>query len=237
LLEENLNLPYYFAMKGTAKQTQRDECYLSLRRMLVHGQVQPGRRLTETAWSQQLGVTRGSLREAMSMLCHEGLLTRGKRGGFFTPVMTRQDYDDVLEVRFSIEVGALRLMSMKHLSGKNLPKMRETCDVMARMLEEDFELGFVEADRRFHELLVEAGQNARLVQVYSRAPLPFFVSMEPDRQRHRSQYQRTLDEHRRICELLEQGNYPKACEVLEKHLFAGRRLQKDDKNEIERNHQ
>jgi len=223
-------------MKDTAKLTQRDECYKSLRRMLLHGLIPPGKRLTESAWSRQLGVTRGSLREAMSMLLHEGLLTRGARGGFFAPEMSREDYEEVLEVRFAIETGAMRLLAMKHHPAGNLPKMRETCDVMARILEEDFEMGFVEADRRFHELLVEAGQNTRLQRVYSRAPLPLMPSMDPDRERRRTNLRRTLNEHRRLCDLLEHGNIPEACKVLERHLFASHYLA-DDATGTERNTQ
>lgn len=208
-------------MPSSARKIQREECYKSLRRMLLHGLIPPGRRLTETVWSRKLGVTRGSLREAMSMLLHEGLLTRGPRGGFFTPQMTRRDYEEVLEVRFALETGAIRLLARK----KNLPRalsarMRETCDGMERMLREDLELGFAEADRRFHELLVEAGHNQRLKMVYSRAPLPLFPSMDPNRRRRRANFLRTLREHRRLYELMEKKNFPRACALLEKHLFA-----------------
>lgn len=161
------------------------------------------------------------------MLFHEGLLTRGTRGGFFAPMISREDYEKVLEVRFAIEAGALRLMALKHLPKENLPKMRETCDVMDRMLQEDFELGFVEADRRFHELLVGMGQNERLEKVYSRAPLMLVPSMDTDRERRKKNLRRSLDEHRRLCELLEHGNIPEACKLLERHLFASHCLAKD----------
>lgn len=211
-------------MKDAAKHTQRDECYTSLRRMLVHNQLPAGQRLTETAWSDQFGVTRGALREAMSMLCHEGLLVRGEHGGFFTPVLQPRDYAEVMEVRFAMETGALRLVAIKDLPTKTLSKMRETFDVMERMIEEDFEMGFMEADRRFHELLVEAGQNARLIRIYSQAPLPLAASNEPDGGQRRENLKRTLREHRDICELMEKGNTSEACKVLEKHLFTSRSL-------------
>ncbi|MBN1943017.1 MAG: GntR family transcriptional regulator [Phycisphaerae bacterium] len=222
-------------MKGCAKQTQRDECYASLRRALLHGLTVPGQRLTESLWAEKLGVTRGSLREAMSMLLHEGLLTRGKRGGFFAPAMTRHDYQNVLEVRFALESGALRLMALKRLPPNNLARLRETCDVMEQMLRENLELGFAEADRRFHALLVEAGQNERLENVYSRAPLPLMSSPESNRERRREKLRRTLDEHRRLCDLLEKGNIPEACELLERHLLIGQAVAKNETPTTERN--
>ncbi len=207
-------------MQDSVKQTQRDECYKSLRRMLLHGLIAPGKRLTETVWAKQLGVTRGALREAMSMLLHEGLITRGERGGFFVPELGPVDYEEVLEVRYAIEAGAMRLLAMKKLTPANLSRMRETCDAMERMDQEDYDLGLVEADRRFHELLVEAGRNVRLQRVYSRAPLPLIPSMDPSSEMRHANHQRTIREHRLICDLLEQGNVSEACKVLEKHLFA-----------------
>ena len=206
------------------KKTQRENCYKQLRRMLMHGQIPAGQRLTESVWSQRLGVTRGSLREAMSMLLHEGLLTRGAGGGFFVPAMGQHDFEEVQEVRIAIEVGALRLVGINNDPLCNLQQMRETCDSMAQMIESDFELGFVEADRRFHEQLVEACGNARLKRVYSQAPLPLGLPSEPDKMIRREQFRHTLEEHIRIYDLLAAGNISEACELLEQHLLASSRL-------------
>ena len=206
-------------MKDQIRKTQRDSCYRQLRRMLMHGQVPVGQRLTEAVWSGRLGVTRGSLREAMSMLLHEGLLTRGTGGGFFLPVMGQRDLEEVLEVRIAVEVGALRLVAISNGPIGNIQKMREICDSMAQMIESDFELGVVEADRRFHELLVGASGNERLKRVYSQAPLPLVPSYEPDKAIRREQLQSTLREHIQICDLLAAGKINEACALLEQHLL------------------
>jgi len=158
------------------------------------------------------------------MLLHEGLLTRGTGGGFFVPVMDQRDLEEVQEARIAIEVGALRLVAMSNGSISNLQQMRETCDSMTQMIESGFELGFVEADRRFHEQLVEASENARLKRVYSQAPLPLVPSSEPDRTIRRGQFQQTLDEHIRICDLLAAGDINEACELLEQHLLTSHHL-------------
>ena len=211
-------------MEEQIRKTQRDGCYKQLRRRLMHGQIAAGERLTESVWSERFGVTRGSLREAMSMLLHEGLLTRGKGGGFFVPVMTHRDLKEVQEARIAIEVGALRLVGIINSPVCNLTQMRETCKAMSQMLESDFELGFVEADRRFHEQLVETSCNERLKRIYSQAPLPLMPPSEPDKSIRREQFQKTLEQHFRICDSLAEGNINEACELLEQHLLISRRL-------------
>ena len=185
----------------------------------MHGQIAPGQRLTEALWSERLGVTRGSLREAMSMLLHEGMLTRGTGGGFFVPVMGRRDLEEVQEARIAIEVGALRMIAIKNEAIQNLSQLREVCESMSKMLDDEFELGFTEADRRFHELLVEAGGNERLKKIYQQAPLPLMPSAEGDNEIRRANLQRTLEEHRKIYELLANGKIHEACELLERHLL------------------
>ena len=65
--------------------------------------------MTETDWAEQLGISRGPLREALGVLAHEGLLTHRVSGGFFTPDMDEDAVRAIMEARWVVEVGSLRL--------------------------------------------------------------------------------------------------------------------------------
>ena len=210
-----------FGMTESGKEIQAKSAYLHLRRLLLHGQLLQGKRLTETKWSQRLGVTRSALREGMSLLVHEGLLERGAKGGFFVPLPRSTDMNEVLEVRLTIELGALRIMTFDEREIPDVSHMREVCNTMTRMMEEQFHLGFEEADRRFHELLVSACGNERLFKVYMQAPLPlmeFSSASEVDSDLARK---KTISEHLQICDLMAEKQLDAAGEVLVKHLMTG----------------
>src|SRR5690606_34241087 len=97
-----------------------------------------------------------ALREALTKLQHEGLLEFGNKGGFFVPDLDRRAVDEVLEVRLALEVGALKMLQLHSAhASPDVSRLRDVCDVMQRMLESGFEYGFVEADRHFHELIVD----------------------------------------------------------------------------------
>ena len=208
-------------MNEPSRTTQSSTAYRHLRRLLLYGQTPAGKRLTEAPWAEQLGITRGALREAMSMLAHEGLLTRGKKGGFFVPILTQRDIDSILEVRLAFEIAALHMMTRRGGCPQNgLQAMRRACDTMEQLMKDGYTMGFVEADYRFHLLLVEAGGNERLLQVYNQAPLPLVGWQNSSLENARQDEEQTVREHRALCDFIEAKKIDGAVALLEDHLMS-----------------
>ena len=84
-----------------------EQVYVALRAKLRSGGIDAGRALQEVQLAEQLGVSRTPVREAMARLASEGLLTSDRRS-FTVPALSRQDVDDIYEVRFLVEPAALR---------------------------------------------------------------------------------------------------------------------------------
>lgn len=197
-------------------------CYEALRWQLIHGQLAPGSRFIEEKWAAQMGVSRSMLREAMTMLAHEGLLTRGRKGGFFVPAVTQQLIDEILEVRRAIEVGALQIVEgLGTVSAAHLKKLRRSCEVMRQLMDDGYEYGFVEADRKFHETLVAMAGNARLMRIYRQAALPMLPLAEPQPEARLANMRRTLADHEEITQRLSEGRVTDAVELLRQHLMVG----------------
>jgi DNA-binding GntR family transcriptional regulator len=94
---------------------------------------------------------------------------------------------------------------------------------MRQNMEAGFEFGFVEADRHFHEVLVQAAGNKRLARVYRQAPLPLAPFPEHDDGARGENMRETLDDHRRMCDLLEKGRLDDAVALLRRHLLRDHR--------------
>ena len=203
-------------MSGESKQQRM--AYEQLRRLLVHSQLPPGTRLKETQWAERLGVCRSALREAMGLLAHEGLLRRGERGGFFVPELKQRDVREILEARSAIETGAVRLSADAEPDPEALDRLDELCDQMQQMIERGYVMGVEEADRKFHQALVELCGNTRLIRLYDHAPLPFGLADLLGVRRRKDAGLRTVSEHRQIAQMIRQGSFSEAIELLETHL-------------------
>ena len=83
-----------------------EQVYHALRAQLRTGAIAAGQALQEVQLAEQLGVSRTPVREAMARLASEGLLATDRRS-FTVPALTRQDIDDIYEVRFLAEPAAM----------------------------------------------------------------------------------------------------------------------------------
>jgi len=206
------------------RSAQTRSSYEQLRRQLLHGQLAPGARLIEEKWAEILGVNRSALRESLSILAHEGLLEVGPHGGFFVPDLDEGALSEVLEVRLSLEVGALQILEIRQsIPEEGLQQLTAACNLMEQLLNAGFEYGFVEADRKFHDILVEMAGNARLLRIYRQAPLPLSPLNEPDEAARLQNMTGTLRDHRQLCQLLQEGNLTAARAALRTHLLLSHR--------------
>lgn len=79
-------------------------------RILAH-QMPPGSDVSDGALAQELGVSRTPVREAMKLLCHEGLLTAHARRGMTVTELNAQQVD---EARQLCGLLAARLQQLEH---------------------------------------------------------------------------------------------------------------------------
>lgn len=84
-----------------------EQVYHALRERLRSGAIVPGQPLQEVQLAAALGVSRTPVREALARLASEGLLASDRRS-FTVPALTRQDVEDIYEVRYLLEPAALR---------------------------------------------------------------------------------------------------------------------------------
>ncbi len=90
-----------------------DRAYLTLRGEILDDELRAGTVLAEVEQSQRLGVSRTPLREALSRLASEGLVSpHSGRGVVVTPV-SADNVTELFEVREALEVQASRLAARR----------------------------------------------------------------------------------------------------------------------------
>lgn len=199
--------------------SKREQAYERLRRILILQQVPEGVRLRESEWTKRLNVNRSALREAFARLEAEGLVEAGEKTGYFVPVLVMEDIAQVIVVRIALEGAAIESICGAGLNTpEHLKPLQDACELMERLINEDYHLSVAETDRRFHASLIQAAGNKRLSIAYQHAPLPIVHPDVVDGQQWAGRIRQTHEEHNAILGAILSGAVGEAKDLLRAHL-------------------
>jgi DNA-binding GntR family transcriptional regulator len=139
-----------------------DQVYRTLRANLRNGKILPGNPLQEVQLAAQLGVSRTPVREALTRLASEGLVSSDGRS-FSVPALSLQNIDDIYEVRFLVEPEAVRHVAEQANDPAALAPVTqalEASDVAHRAGDNE---AFIDANARFRSAWLALVPNRRLV--------------------------------------------------------------------------
>ena len=88
----------------------REWAYNNLKSDVLAGRFNPGERLTEEHLAKSLGVSRTPVREALHKLESEGLVKPLERRGFSVARDSREEMEDLFDIRAALEGYAIRLI-------------------------------------------------------------------------------------------------------------------------------
>ena len=195
----------------------REMAYEFLKSSVLSGHFTPGERLTEEHLAKKLGVSRTPIREALHKLESEGLIKLLETRGFIVSRDSKDEVEELFELRAILEGYALRVISEK-ISEEDLKQLERLVagaeDALRRKrMEEVFKWntkfhdtlhGIVVDKKRLHRLLVNI---RKYVLRYRRDTLQY-----PDGGK------RAVDGHRKILLALRLKD-PDLCErMMREHI-------------------
>jgi DNA-binding GntR family transcriptional regulator len=140
--------------------------YADLKQRLLVGEFPINARLGEERLAALLGVSRTPVREALSRLHTEGLVTKAEDGGYFPAVPDVTVMRQLYEVRIGLELLALRLPS-RFGGAHDRDELEQLRDDWLVLRDEGHEPDptFVLLDESFHVALVETAGNEVLADL------------------------------------------------------------------------
>ena len=172
----------------------RDVVFRTLRQAILRGELKPGERLMEIRLANQLGVSRTPIREAIRMLELDGLVIMVPRKGAQVAQITEKDLNDVLEVRLGLEELAVKLACQRITEGE-LQKLYQASRSFEQMLEttetDDLQK-LAKADVAFHDVIYQATNNERLIQLLN--------NLREQMYRYRIEYLKDVKSRRSLVE-------------------------------------
>lgn len=192
-----------------------------LRRALERGALRPGSRLGEVALARRLGIGRGSLREGLERLVHEGVLQKVANRGTFVPRLSIEDARDVYLAREVLEVAAVRRLVARRGATERIDRRLRTLVAAVRTGRWP---AIVEADLAFHEALVAAAGSARLGRMFATLATETRLCLQALGPTY-SQFSVLVREHREIVTALQHADADGAANAIAEHMAdAVRRL-------------
>jgi len=192
-----------------------DSLAVELRNRIVDGRLPAGERINEVQLSQQLGVSRTPLREALARLAHEGALRSVPRIGYFVRPLTLEEFEQIYPIRSLLDPEALRMAGVP--PRERLDKLREINDLIAGAEDAD---AIIDLDDEFHLELIAGCPNQVVVDLI-RQFIQRTRRYELALMREQANVAMTHASHKTVMAALRRRDLDAACAALKTNLQTG----------------
>lgn len=208
---------------GQGRATLAGEVRDEIERMIVEGDLRAGEKLNELALSNAMGVSRGTVREAIRSLADSGLIDLITNRGAFVHETTLSEIQNLYELRGAIFALACASSAQRVKDGlsPDLPAaLGRNIKEMEGTLADSDTTTYYRLNIEFHDMLLEGAGNPRAKAMYDN----LVKEMHLFRRRGLSvatNIARSLDEHRAISNAVAEGDAEAARQAAEEHIVEG----------------
>jgi len=131
--------------------------YTSIREYILQGRLDETSRLTEDYLSNQLGISKSPVREALNRLEAEGLIHIEPRKGAYLRRLTAVEINELYDIREALEVHVVRTANVTQTL---LAELRQSLKRQRSLLKANDKPHYINEDVQFHSLLAQASGNS-----------------------------------------------------------------------------
>ncbi|GAA4607071.1 DNA-binding GntR family transcriptional regulator [Actinoplanes octamycinicus] len=196
-----------------------DDVYEQLKSLILEHRLAPKDRVNIDGLARELAVSPTPVREALARLEAEGLLRKRPLAGYtVSPLLTRDEFTDMFDMRLVLETAAARWAAARADAAARAA-LRAEATVSYEVSAPRSHAACTAADARFHDLVAEAAGNPLLRDAISRLHAHlhihrlYFPYAETGSTRH---------EHEAIADAVATGDPDTAESAMRAHLTAAR---------------
>lgn len=195
--------------------SRRETVVNEIRRAIVEGTLEPGEKLTEAGLSEDLGVSRPTVREALGQLARDGWVTQVPYAGITVAALTELDIQDVADLRVTLDLLALRSI-YADTSGHKLGLVADAWGKLEKDSANQDALIRHDAHVAFHRALWEASDNQLLLRMWPAMEAHMALALAKD-QALRPDPKRVQLSHRALLDAIMSRDITKAQLALLEH--------------------
>jgi GntR family transcriptional regulator, rspAB operon transcriptional repressor len=193
-----------------------EQVYRLLRQSIITMRLPPGATIIEKQITDQLGISRTPVRDALRQLADEGLVGIKPQAGTFVAPIDRHELEEGRLIRRALEIEGIRLAAVQ-IGEAEIERLNDLVELQARAAKRSRYADFIAWDDQFHRTISEVSGLPRLWRVINGA------KAQLDRVRHMSaplpgQNDRVLAQHRAIVVALSRHDPDRSVKALTPHL-------------------
>jgi DNA-binding GntR family transcriptional regulator len=200
-----------------AGNSLRGKVFAKIEQDIINGRYMSGDSLVEGKLSEELGVSRTPVREALGQLELEGLVTLVPNKGAIVKGISNKDIEDIYTIRIMIEGLAAR-WAAESITDEELKELRDAVLLEEFYTQKNEESHLLDSDSQFHEIIFKASKSRPLMRVL----ISFHNYISSARSlslKTPGRPENALNEHKAILEAIESQNADMAELLMNKHIM------------------
>ncbi|MCD6122728.1 MAG: GntR family transcriptional regulator [Spirochaetales bacterium] len=201
-----------------AKTSRAENVYEAIRRGIISGYWKAGDRINDAELAKRYGVSRLSVREALSKLVESRILEKEYWKGYYVRKISLDEFEAIFEIRQSLEKLALhRIMASGNTAVTS--ELKKAVDKSESDLKSGNSEEFMKSDFTFHEILYRESGNPWIPYILSITKILIDIFRTIEKGDEFEKVARTsISEHRAVIEMIKKNDEKKAMESLDLHL-------------------
>jgi DNA-binding GntR family transcriptional regulator len=186
--------------------------YTSIKEYILDGRLDEESRLTEDFLSNQLGISKSPIREALNRLETEGLIRIEPRKGAYLRRLSVDEINELYDFREALEVHVVRTAK---LTPALLTELRQSLKRQRTLLKANDKAHYIREDALFHAKLAQSTRNSYLCSVLENIQNQIWLSRRTSYDLSSSS---APDHHDAILKALENSDSDKAEQAMRAHI-------------------
>lgn len=199
-------------MKALVPKTLKETAFEFIKANIVNGTWGGGTFLSEKALSEMLGMSKTPVRSALDRLEMMGLVKLSPKQGAVVQEVSLKKIFEIYDLRLAIETFTIRQLTGK-MDAAFFARMDANLVEQRKALDADDIAAYVNLDRAFHEMMIQAMDNEELTEAMDRIQDKFLIVLRTTFIKNKQRLWISLEEHHQIRQALE-GNDPAHSEKL-----------------------
>ena len=189
-----------------------------LRDSILAGRLKPGEKVVERALAKSLGVGQATVREALQVLEHEGLIFKKANTASFVTELSTQQVAEIVDIRMELEPKAF-LLAHQQMTPEKLAELRDLIHLIDDGVSESDYYRVSQNDRAFHQTIWRMSENKTLEKILNQLCIPLFAYLMVLLSTSRSDLKKRVQSHSVLLDYLQRDDDAALAQAVRDHIW------------------